>query len=138
MVCCVQLHRFFGQYVGLQPYVPHLTQCKEHAVSIQSVCSDCHDQQHKLQISKGCVQHVYYSHKHSLDLLQVLALLGQDRASADPETADLCLGYSTTHMAIYAACVGSYLTDLLHMRHLDCSPMSAQDPDTFLKACQGV
>ena len=75
---------------------------------------------------------------HSLDMLQVLALLGLDRASADPETAELCLGYSTMHMAIYAACVGSYLTDMLHMRCLDCSPMSAQDPDTFLMACQGT
>ena len=53
---------------------------------------------------------------HSLDLLQVLALLGLDRASADPETAKLCLGCSTMHMAVYAAC--SYLTDMLHMRCL--------------------
>ena len=76
--------------------------------------------------------------QHSLDLLQVLALLGLDRASADPETAELCLGYSTMHMAIYAACAGSYLTDLLHMRCLNCSPMSAQDPDIFLMACKGT
>ena len=111
------------------------------------MCSDCHDQQHMLQISKIGKEHVWYNNldssvcsvsRHSLDLVQVLTLLGQDRACADPESADLCLGYSTMHMAIYAACVGSYLLDLLHMRHLNCSPMSAQDPDTFLMACQGT
>lgn len=75
---------------------------------------------------------------HSLGVLQVLALLRQDRSSADPETAELCLGYSSMHMAVYAACGGSYLMDLLHVRHLDSSPMSAQDPDTFLRACQGI
>lgn len=75
--------------------------------------------------------------KQGRGLLQVLALLDQDRASADPEAAEMWLGYSTMHMAIYAACAGSYLLDLLHMRCLTRSPMSAQDPDTFLKSCQG-
>ena len=72
------------------------------------------------------------------ELLQVLALLSQDRASADPAEPELCMGYSTTHKAIYAACVGSYLMDLLHMTSLNRSPMSVQNPDTFLAACQGT
>ncbi|KAL3158632.1 hypothetical protein ABBQ32_011382 [Trebouxia sp. C0010 RCD-2024] len=70
-------------------------------------------------------------------LTKVLALLAQDRASAEPEAAEKWMGYSTMHMAIYAACAASYLLDLLHMRHFTCSPLSAQVPDIFLKACQG-
>ena len=73
----------------------------------------------------------------SVSLLQVLGLLAEDRAPADPEVAEDRLGYSTLQMAISAACAGSYLIDLLHMRCLRSSPMSARDPDDFLKACQG-
>ena len=69
--------------------------------------------------------------------LQVIALLAEDRADAAPHMAELCLGYSNMQMAISAACVGSYLVDLLHMRSLAFSPMSAKHPDIFLKACQG-
>ncbi|KAL3135472.1 hypothetical protein ABBQ38_005952 [Trebouxia sp. C0009 RCD-2024] len=70
-------------------------------------------------------------------LTKVLALLHQDRASAEPEAAEKWMGYSTMHVAIYAACAASYLLDLLHMQHFTSSPMSAQEPDIFLKACQG-
>ena len=70
-------------------------------------------------------------------LLQVLHLLAEDRAQSDPELNKDRLGYSTLQMAILAACVGSYLFDLLHMRRFRFSPMSVSDPDGFLKACQG-
>lgn len=71
-------------------------------------------------------------------LLQVLTLLAEDRASAAPEVAEDRLGYSTIQLAIPAASAGAYLIDLLHMRSLKFSPMSATSPDDFLKACQGM
>lgn len=83
------------------------------------------------------LDHTWHFNKHCRDLLQVLALLHQDRASAEPEAAEKWMGYSTMHVAIYAACAASYLLDLLHMQHFTSSPMSAQEPDIFLKACQG-
>ncbi|KAL0019385.1 hypothetical protein WJX77_004716 [Trebouxia sp. C0004] len=70
-------------------------------------------------------------------LSKVLSLLAEDRASAAPEVAEDRLGYSTIQLAIPAASAGAYLIDLLHMRSLKFSPMSAADPDDFLKACQG-
>ncbi|KAL0024861.1 hypothetical protein WJX79_007367 [Trebouxia sp. C0005] len=70
-------------------------------------------------------------------LLKVLNLLAADRASAAPEVAEDRLGYSTIQLAIPAATAGTYLIDLLHMRSLRFSPMSAATPDDFLKACQG-
>jgi len=65
-------------------------------------------------------------------------LLAEDRASADPEVAEDHLGYSTMQLSIPAATAGAYLIDLLHMRSLKFSPMSASTPDDFLKACQGM
>ena len=65
-------------------------------------------------------------------------MLAEDRASAAPEMAEDRLGYSTVQLAIPAASVGAYLIDLLHMRSLKFSPMSAPTPDDFLKACQGM
>jgi hypothetical protein len=65
-------------------------------------------------------------------------LLAEDRASAAPEVAEGRLGYSMIQLAIQAASAGAYLIDLLHMRSLKFSPMSAASPDDFLKACQGM
>lgn len=70
--------------------------------------------------------------------MQVLTLLAEDRASAAPEIAENRLGYSTIQLAIPAATAGAYLIDMLHMRTLKFSPMSASTPDDFLKACHGM
>ena len=72
-----------------------------------------------------------------MDGLQVIALLKEDRAFAPIQIAEDCLGYSSLQTMCCAACIGTYLIDLLHMRSLQLSPMSAADPDVFLRACQG-
>ena len=79
---------------------------------------------------------VFGRHEQALALLQVIALLAEDKVQANSDASHWRLGYSSIQLGIQAACVGLYLVDLLHLRHLRCSPMHIEDPEEFLTACQ--
>lgn len=63
-------------------------------------------------------------------LLAILSLPHEDERDSS--------GYDMTQLGMLVPSAGAFLMDLLHMKTLQSSPMSMDDPAQFMQACQGV